>query len=358
MPYKRKDSPIWWVSLIDSRGQRVRRPTGTTDRKEAEALEAKWKLEAYRRQNWDEAPGRTFEELMLAYLNATASEKRSAPKDRERTRTLRRFFAGRDMRALVPTDVRGFIDLRKKQGVSNSTVNRELCLLSVAINFANREWDWRLPNPVIGRKLKEPEGRVRWLTRAEAVALLAAADASIRAPHLADFLRLALNTGMRRGELLRLEWRRVDLREGLVFLEAEHTKTKRRRSVPLNAEARAALIRRARFRAEHCADSPWVFCGKDGKPIAEVKRSFAAACAKAGIADFRIHDLRHTCAAWLVSAGVPLSEVRDLLGHASVVMTERYAHLAPENVRAAVQRLEGQSRSGHATHKDAGAGSS
>lgn len=358
MPYKRKDSPIWWVSLIDSRGQRVRRPTGTTDRKEAEALEAKWKLEAYRQQNWDEAPARLFDELMLAYLRATRHVKRSADDDLSRCRRLREKFAGRDMRGLGPRDVREYIAGRTAQGVRPATINRELALLSAAINYANREWEWQLPNPVTGRKLKEPDGRVRWLTRAEAVALLAAADASTRAPHLADFLRLALNTGMRRGELLRLEWRRVDLQRGLVFLEAEHTKTKRRRSVPLNAEARAALIRRARYRAEHCPDSPWVFCRRDGGRITEVKRSFAGACAKAGIADFRVHDLRHTCAAWLVSAGVPLSEVRDLLGHASVVMTERYAHLAPENVRAAVQRLEGLSRSGHATHKDAGAGSS
>ncbi len=68
---------------------------------------------------------------------------------------------------------------------------------------------------------------------------------------------------------------------------------------------------------------------------------------RVGIADFRIHDLRHTCAAWLVSAGAPLSEVRDLLGHSSVTMTEKYAHLAPENVRAAVRLLENASHFGH-----------
>lgn len=74
----------------------------------------------------------------------------------------------------------------------------------------------------------------------------------------------------------------------------------------------------------------------------------AGACACAGIADFRIHDLRRTCAAWLVSAGFALAEVRDLLGRASVTMTARYAHLAPENVRAAVAVLDQvQSQAGH-----------
>jgi integrase len=76
------------------------------------------------------------------------------------------------------------------------------------------------------------------------------------------------------------------------------------------------------------------------------------ACSTAGIEDFHIHDLRHTCAAWLVTAGVPLPEVRDLLGHGSITMTERYAHLAPENVREAVRRLENWSRSGHADRND------
>jgi integrase len=72
-----------------------------------------------------------------------------------------------------------------------------------------------------------------------------------------------------------------------------------------------------------------------------VQRSFGTACERAGIADFRFHDLRHTCAAWLVQVGVPLTEVRDVLGHSTIKMTERYAHLAPENVRAALALLEG-----------------
>jgi integrase len=83
-----------------------------------------------------------------------------------------------------------------------------------------------------------------------------------------------------------------------------------------------------------------VFAHPDGNRIQDVKKAFGTACRKAGITDFRIHDLRHTCAAWLVSSMVPLTEVRDLLGHSTVKMTERYAHLAPENVPAAVARLE------------------
>lgn len=92
---------------------------------------------------------------------------------------------------------------------------------------------------------------------------------------------------------------------------------------------------------------------KSGDRIKDIKHSFSTACRRAGITNFRIHDLRHTCAAWLVSAGIPLTEVRDLLGHSTIQMTERYAHLAPENVRAAVAVLESRrSRSGHDGHLD------
>jgi integrase len=352
MPYKRNDSPVWWASFTDAGGKRIRRSTGTTDRREAEALEAKWKVEAYRSRQWDETPVRTFDELMLDYLKATR-DKRSHRRDCDAARHLSAFFRGRDLGALSGQDVRAYVARRKAEEVSNGTVNRELCLLSAAVNFANREWEWQLPNPVSGRKLKEPEGRVRWLTRAEAAALIRMAEQEANAPHLADFIRLALNTGCRKQELLGLEWRRVDLQAGLIRLEAEHTKSGKRRSVPLNAEARAVIIGRARFRAQHCPASPWVFAHPDGSRIQDVKRSFATACRRSGIEDFRIHDLRHTCAAWLVTAGVPLTEVRDLLGHSTVMMTERYAHLAPENVREAVRKLEGLSRSGHADdHKN------
>jgi integrase len=249
--------------------------------------------------------------------------------------------------------VRGYVEHRRVALVCNATINRELSVLSAAINYARREWEWEIPNPVSGRKLKEPEGRMRWITRAEAERLIHAAQFEPQAAHLPDFIRMALHTGMRKGELLGLEWRRVDLQAALVHLEPGNTKTGKRRSVPLNRLASEAILNRMRFRAQHAPASPWVFAHRGGQRIQDVKRAFASACQRAGITDFRIHDLRHTCAAWLVSAGVSLTEVRDLLGHTTVKMTERYAHLAPENVRVAVSVLEGNvSRSGHVGNRN------
>ncbi len=346
--YRRKDSPYWWASYVDGRGQRTRRSTGTEDRREAQALLSKWKLEAHREQRWDEPPAHTFDELMLAYLEETQDRKRSAERDRRVARHLYRFFTGRELESLAAADVHGYTAERRQAQVKDATIRRELALLSAAINYAKTWWDWNIPNPVTGRNPARSEGRVRWITRAEAGNLIQAAENEPRAPHLADFIRLALHTGCRKGELLGLEWQRVGLQEALIYLEPRHTKTKERRAVPLNGEARTALLNLAQFRATHCPESPWVFCHKNGQRILNIRKGFTTACRRVGIQDFHPHDLRHTCAAWLVTAGVPLPEVRDLLGHSTIQMTERYAHLAPENVRAAVGVLDGsESRFGH-----------
>ena len=112
-----------------------------------------------------------------------------------------------------------------------------------------------------------------------------------------------------------------------------------------------ALIGRQRFRASHCPDAPFVFVDYEGCRIGSIKRSFSTACRRAGISDFRIHDLRHTFASWLVTEGVPLLEVSRLLGHSTVKMTERYAHLAPDSLESAVSLLDQRS---HSSHTDRG----
>jgi integrase len=350
--YGKNKTPIWWVSYIDESGKRVRRSTGTLDRKEAEGLEAKWKLEAFQVKKWDKEPERTFDELMLAYLKATQGEKRSARRDRTSAKHLTKFYSGKPLIEFRPKLIVLYVNQRKEAGAQPATINREISLLSSAINYAQQKLDWEVVNPTRGQKLKEPEGRVRWLTAIEAQRLVSAAGTSPKAPYLSDFIQLALNTGCRKEEMLGLEWSRVDLQAGLIHLEARHTKSGKRRSIPINEKSRGAIISRAEFHAENCPSSPWVFALPSGERVLSIRRSFLTACRRAGITDFRVHDLRHTCAAWLVSAGAALAEVRDLLGHSTVKVTERYAHLAPENVRVAVGLLDNQSRFSHVTENE------
>jgi len=211
---------------------------------------------------------------------------------------LYRAFSGYCLSDISPALVRCYVRRRYADGVAASTINKEIGLLSAAFTYANREWGWDITNPAAGCRQTEPEGRLRWLTKAEATGLLrAASHRDLRAPHLHDFIQLALNTGCRKGELLKLEWCRVDLQRDMLWLEGEHTKAGRRRGVPLNASSRAALLRRASFRAKHCPASPWVYCNKEGNRIKDVRRSFGTACKRAGLEDFRIHDLRNTFAA-------------------------------------------------------------
>ena len=287
MPYKRQGSPYWWASYIERR-QRVRRSTATTDIAEAKALEAQWRAQAHKEQHWDVKAPRTFEEVMLEYLRGS-SHLRSLETLKMQTSILRRYFGGLEVNQITGQDVRGYIRHRKAEGRANATINRELAALSSAINYCNRKWGWGMPNPVKGRLLREPHHRERYLTRAEV------------------------------GRLI--------------------TEACKLRQVPLNSVAIGVMRRRAAWRAAHAPGSQWVFARPGGGQVKSLRNGFEHAAEKAKLDDLRIHDLRHTAASWLVTDGVPLEVVKELLGHSSITMTEHYAHLAPHRVREAVNRL-------------------
>lgn len=346
--FKRGDSQFWWISYVDGSGKRTRRSTQTKDRKEAEALLAKFKLESHQERVWgkpsqDSQLEYSFDEILLLYIKAKDVDRRV----KSTAKNLYRYFTGKAMSQIGDLEIKSYIRSRLSEGVAAGTVNKEIGLLSAAINFANSEYGWELKNPVTGKKLQEPEGVVRWITTEEAERLMEAARGLTKAPWLEDFIRLALNTGCRAGELLGLEWSRVDLEKGFFILEAEHQKNRRRSSVPINADASVALLSRSEFIKNHCPNSPWVFCRKDGNQLQSLKKSWASACRLAGIENFRIHDQRHTFASWLVMENVPLYTVSKVLRHSTVKMTEKYAHLNPQNLKDAVGVLDAKSRFGH-----------
>ncbi len=161
---------------------------------------------------------------MLKYLEATEHEKRSSDRDAWIAKNLKPAFTGRVLSDLGAEDVRAYISKRRNDGTKNSTIHRELSLLSSAINHARLEWAWDIPNPVTGRKPGQGQGRIRWLMRAEANNLMTVAARNPWAPHLFDFIRLGLNTGCRSQEMLGLEWDRVDLKNRLIYLEPMHVK--------------------------------------------------------------------------------------------------------------------------------------
>jgi integrase len=153
-------------------------------------------------------------------------------------------------------------------------------------------------------------------------------------PHFADHLTpavlVSLNTGLRRGELLTLTWSAIDFKQKLLTVEGAAAKSGNTRHIPLNDEAVKVL----KHWREQCAQQDRVF-----SVATSFKRAWAPLLTRANIQNFRWHDLRHHFASRLVQLGVPLNTVRELLGHASLVMTIRYAHLAPDQKREAVARL-------------------
>jgi len=254
---------------------------------------------------------------------------------------------------------------RLKHGTRPVTINRDLAALKASLSKAV-DWGLLVTHPIAKAKpLKvDPFQRERYLLDDEEQRLRAALDAretrlrearasantwrderghgrlpglagAVFADYLKPLVLLALHTGLRRGELLGLSWPDVDLDHAQLTVCGRTAKSGRTRHVPLNAEALAIA---QGWKESGGADLGPVFT-RYGVRLASVKKSWAAVLDAAGIENFRFHDLRHSFASRLVSRGVDLNTVRELLGHASLAMTIRYSHLAPELKRAAVEKL-------------------
>ena len=331
MPFHQKGSPYWYISITDRSGRRTQRSSGTTDRREAVALEAKWREELRQQEIWGAPAPITLPDLLKSYLD-THQHKRSARSDRIRAVTLIQHLGDGDAYALDRPAIKAYIAARQAAGRKPSTINRELALLSVAINEAIED-GFPVPNVIKGRKLREPEGLTRWLTREEVVRLMDAALQTAQ-PALADWLLVAVHTGLRAGELAAMQWQHIALER--LTVQAADAKSQRSRTVPLTPEALAAIRRQPKR-------SMFVWTHGDGQPIKDVRGSLEKACQIAGIERITPHVLRHTCASWLVQAGVPLYSVQRWLGHSTIKMTERYAHLAPEHLQEGVAALSPKS---------------
>lgn len=339
--YKQPESSQWYASYTNAEGQRRRRSTGTDNRREAEAILSQWKSEAHQQRTWGTEPPRTLHSLILAYVDAHP-DKRTLDRDGYSVKYLYRLLGDQCvLNRLKPETVHRYGMTRRAENAAPATVNREIGLLSAAINWGRLRLGWQIANPAEAQRLAPPAGRDRWLTQEEAAQLLAAAQQEPRAAHLVDFIRLALHTGMRTGEILGLEWRRVDFQQGYLLLGAGDQKNGKMGSVPMNQTAREAILSRARFRATYCPAAPWVFCDKQGERMASIKKGFAAAVQRAEIAHCTPHDLRRTCGSWLVQARTPIQEVARLLRHSDIQVTMSvYAHLMPDQLQQTVQVLD------------------
>lgn len=339
MPYRDRTSPNWYISYTAPSGRRIRESARTIDYREAAAIEAQKRLEAQRVKHHGEQPSYTYDQLMVDYLRATTAKK-SHNRDLDSARRLQEHFSGMVVADITPQQVSDYKRKRRGDGVVDATIAKELLLLSAAVRYANAEWGWGIPNPTAGRIPQAQKKAPRWLTESEAQSLIGEAGKRSRAPHLLDFIELGLSTGMRRDEMLRLEWRRVDFGTRLIYFDTDDQKGQRPGSIPISDWALSVLKRRQAFRDEHEPRTPWVFCNRKGERIESVKTGFNRAVKDAELSDVTPHTLRHTFASWLVQKGVALREVMDLCRHEDIRTTLRYAHLAPHASRHSLAAID------------------
>jgi integrase len=323
--FKRGD--VWWIDFTTPNGRRVRESSGTQDRQQAQELHDRLKVRCWEEQRLGVKPDRSWKEAAVRWLKET-SHKRSHDKDVAKLRWLDRHLGSR-MLSEVTRDLIDRIGEMKAKESSQPNANRYLALIRSILRRARDDWEWVQHIPKV-RLYRESKRRIRWITRDEAVKLLAELP-----PHLAEMARFSLSTGLRQRNVSYLRWDQVDMARKVAWIHADEAKSGRAIAVPLNEDALEVL------RSRQGRHGQYVFTYQ-GKPVERcTTKAWDRACERAGIKEFRWHDLRHTWASWHVQSGTSLQELMELGSWSTFEMVMRYAHLAADHLRAAACRLDG-----------------
>jgi len=322
--YKRKGT--WWIDFATPNGQRVRRSAGTRNRRQAQEFHDQLKNEAWRIANLGEKPKRLWQEAAVRWLKET-SHKTTHRQDVSILRWLDTFLRELTLDQITRDVIDEIVVTKQADQVSNVTVNRILALLRAILRRAEHEWEWLERAPKV-RLLPEPKRRIRWLTHEQAERLLAELPR-----HLKAMARFSLATGLRQGNVKDLRWSQVDLERKIAWIHPDQAKARRAIAVPLNDDAMTVLM------AQQGRNEDFVFTyGK--RPINQVNtKAWRFALQRAGIEDFRWHDLRHTWASWHVQNGTPLHVLQELGGWETVDMVRRYAHFSAEHTAHYAERI-------------------
>lgn len=304
--YKQPGSDIWYINISHPDHPRIRRTTGTSDRKEAQRIhdEVKAKLWSTPRV----LQGRTWGAAVEAWLDVeTRSESELL--------SLRKFaskFPDRPLAKITGEDINKALSFCETAG----THTRYRTMIMAILNLAKKhKWIAELPTVAV-RKDKKKITR-EWLTHEQWEKLYAELPDHLKGPAV-----VAINTGLRRSNVFGMRWRNVDLERRLVVVHAAELKDDDDLAVPLNDDAYEAI------KAQSGVHDEFVFAFR-GKPIAKPKGGFDDACTRAGVPDFTWHGFRHTWASWHVQNGTPLEVLQKLGGWADLRMVMNYAKFAP-----------------------------
>lgn len=323
--FKRQDSPYWWVKL-NHKGRRLQQSTGTPDKAKAREYHDKLKASLWDQERLGIKPSRTWNEAVVRYL-AETTHKASQFADKAHLRWLDKYLGGLALGAINRDVLDRAFSARQAEGVANSTVNRTMEIARAVLRRAANEWEWLDRVPRV-RMLPEPKRRVRWLTRDEADGLIGELP-----EHLKAMVRFSLETGLRRSNVTGLEWSQVDLARRTAWIHPDQAKARKAIAVPLSAAAVEVL-------RDQIGKHPTYVFSFRGKPVRQVNtKAWRLALVRAGIAEFRWHDLRHTWASWHVQAGTPLHVLQELGGWECVEMVRKYAHLSTVHLADYVDRV-------------------
>lgn len=357
---------VWYGSYTTPGGKRIKESLGTEDRKQAQELHDRRKAELWRIERLGDFPDVTFEEACLRWLEEKA-HKKSLDADKGRIGFWLMHFEGVLLKDISEAKIyaavsrmtnrkakerweQRAVSMAKKgldigeykpAAVSTSTKAKHLALMKALMRAAEREWKWIEKSPVI-KVPQERNKRVRWLEPAEAKRLIEECPEPLKST-----VEFALATGLRRSNIVDLKWQQIDLQRKVAWIYPEESKSGRAIGVALNEMSESVLKRQI---GRH---HNWVFVHtesvkrNDGTTTASVRKmrvdsntAWRAALKRAGIDDFRFHDLRHTWASWLIQAGVPLSALQEMGGWESIEMVQRYAHLAPNHLTEHARQID------------------
>lgn len=317
-------SENWYIVWRDDRSHRL--STGTRDKNEAERQLARF----VGKQN---APPEEpiINDIIEGYLAFFRGQQRRWYRNREyEMSALRSHFGLVPPRLVAAPLVRSFITKRQAGGANRSTVDRQLRALRACLSWGVKN-GWIDKAPYIETPGGNPP-RDRWLTRGEADSLIL----GCRDHHVRLFVLVALHTGARTRPILDLTWDRVDLDRGVVLYPPAAVRSRKRTAVVPLTETLARELEEAR----KAAGSRWVIEHR-GRPVQSIKTGFRAAVRRAGLKHCTPHDLRRTCATWMVQDGIPLAQVARFLGDTEEMIEKVYGQHSPDYLRDAARSLEG-----------------
>lgn len=337
---KKARDKTYWIEFYDANGKRHRQRIGPWRKIALEVL-AKRKAEIAENKFLDKAkepPKMLFKDFAAQYLKWCEANNRWAYRKKVIIKALNSVFGDKLLFEITTWDIEKYKLARRKENrksngkpIKVASVNRELAVLKHLFTKAI-EWEFLKENPAKPVKLfKENNKRLRFLSEEEIDRLL-----SVCNNYLKDIILVALNTGMRKGEVFNLKWQNIDFH--LKLLHVSDSKNYEGRDIPIN-DVLYNILKALKNKIEPHED--YVFMNpKTAKPYNDIRESFKIALRQAGIIDFTFHDLRHTFASHLVMNGVDLMTVKELLGHKNISMTIRYSHLSPDHKRIAVRKIE------------------